>query len=297
VIIGLASTYNSQANPRLGNVDQQRILTPALGSLNFLKGEIGPVLLEVDLDDEGDTKIQTDCQINALRYIAVYLRRGNSRLEVTLVLGQQRQRLLAVVLGLEHGSSKDLHGVVFGVVLCEFLCELQGSVCLAGGLQGQGPDGRQVGAVLLDGGLGEAFVELTKGNLGAESEDLGRELVLRGERGGLEVDHTLVLARVEGAVDVEELCGEAKLARVGAVETNGRPTTLCRKGIHFGCCGRIGSREMGVVDDALWPQLFTVSLSWRGNSAEITRGRWADRLQSIHFHRRHYINDTPFTNL
>lgn len=57
---------------------------------------------------------------------------GNSRLEVTLVLGQQRQRLLAVALGLEHGSSKDLHGVVFGVVLCEFLCELQGSVCVAG---------------------------------------------------------------------------------------------------------------------------------------------------------------------
>lgn len=110
------------------------------------------------------------------------------------MLGQQRQRLLTVALGLEHGSSKDLHGVVFGVFLCEFLCELQGSVCVAGGLQGQGPDGRQVGAVLFDGGFGEAFVELAEGDLGAESEDLSGELVLGGERGGLEVDHILVLA-------------------------------------------------------------------------------------------------------
>ena len=124
------------------------------------------------------------------------------------MLGEQRQRLLALSLGLEHSASENLHGIIFRVVLCEFLCELQGSVCLAGGLQGQGPDGRQIGAVLLDGRLGEAFVELTEGNLGAELEDLRGKLVLRGERRGLEVDHTLVLARVEGVVDVEELCGE-----------------------------------------------------------------------------------------
>lgn len=110
------------------------------------------------------------------------------------MLGQQRQRLLAVSLGLEHSSSKNLHRVVFGVVLCELLCELQGSVCLAGGLQCQGPDGGEVRAVLFDGRLGEAFFELAKGNLGAESEDLSGELVLGGERGGLEVNHILVLA-------------------------------------------------------------------------------------------------------
>lgn len=147
-----------------------------------------------------------------------------------------------MVLGLEHGSSKNLHGVVFGVVLCELLCELQGSICVAGGLQGQGPDGRQVGAVFFDGGLGEALFELAEGNLGAESEDLCGELVLRGECGGLEVDHILVLTGVEGAVDVEELCGETGLALIGAVERAGRLTALCRKGIHVGCCGRIGSR-------------------------------------------------------
>jgi hypothetical protein len=48
-------TYNSQANPRLGDIDKQRILSPALSSLDLLKGEIGPVLLKVDLDDKGDT--------------------------------------------------------------------------------------------------------------------------------------------------------------------------------------------------------------------------------------------------
>ena len=33
----------------------------------------------------------------------------------------------------------------------------------------------------------------------------------------------------------------------------------------------------GVVDDVQWPQLFTVALWRRGNCAEITRGKWADR--------------------
>jgi hypothetical protein len=46
---------------------------------------------------------------------------------------------------------------------------------------------------------------LTKGNLGAELEYTGGELVLGGEGGGVEVDHVLVLAGVEGIVNVEEL--------------------------------------------------------------------------------------------
>lgn len=94
-------------------------------------------------------------------------------------------------------------------------------------------------------------------------------------------------------MDVEELCGEAGLALIGVGEGYGRLTALCRKGIHVDCCGRIGSRGMGVVDDALWPQLFTVALWWRGNSAEITRGRWADRLGSIQFN----FNSTSSTNV
>jgi hypothetical protein len=38
---------------------------------------------------------------------------------------------------------------------------------------------------------------------------------------------------------------------------------------------------MGVVDDVLWPQLFTVASWRRGNSAETKRGKWADRLGTI----------------
>jgi hypothetical protein len=41
--------------------------------------------------------------------------------------------------------------------------------------------------------------------LGTELEHASRELVLRGEGGGLEVDYVLVLTGVEGIVDVEEL--------------------------------------------------------------------------------------------
>lgn len=47
--------YNSQPNPRLSNVDQEGVLCPALGSLNLLQGEIGAVLLEVNLNDQGNT--------------------------------------------------------------------------------------------------------------------------------------------------------------------------------------------------------------------------------------------------
>lgn len=49
------STYNSHSNPGLGDVYEQRVLRPALGSLDFFDGEIGAVLLEVDLDNQGDT--------------------------------------------------------------------------------------------------------------------------------------------------------------------------------------------------------------------------------------------------
>lgn len=48
-------TYNSHANPRLSQIDQQRVLGPALGGLDFLEREIGAVLLEMNLDNQGDT--------------------------------------------------------------------------------------------------------------------------------------------------------------------------------------------------------------------------------------------------
>lgn len=49
------TTYNSQADPRLGQVNKQRVLGPALGGLDLLKREVGAVLLEMDLNDQGNT--------------------------------------------------------------------------------------------------------------------------------------------------------------------------------------------------------------------------------------------------
>lgn len=50
------STYNSHSNPGLGNVNEQRVLRPALGILDFFDGKIRAVLLEVNLDNQGDTR-------------------------------------------------------------------------------------------------------------------------------------------------------------------------------------------------------------------------------------------------
>ena len=44
-------TYKAQANPGFGNVDEEAILCPFSSCLNFFEGEIGAVLLEVDLYD------------------------------------------------------------------------------------------------------------------------------------------------------------------------------------------------------------------------------------------------------
>lgn len=129
----------------------------------------------------------------------------HSRLEVTLVLGEHSDRLLVMSLCLQHGCSKHLHGCIVGVVLCEILGQLQSSFGLARHLLGKGLGGGQVGGILFAGNGGQDLVALAKGNLGTELEHASRELVLGGEGGGLEVDYVLVLAGVEGIVDVEEL--------------------------------------------------------------------------------------------
>lgn len=76
-------------------------------------------------------------------------------------------------------------------------------------------------------------------------------------------------------MDVEELCGEAGLALIGAVERTGMRTALCRKGIHVGCCGRIGSREMGVVD--VLAAVVHGGFMGKRQLCRDNRGRWADR--------------------
>lgn len=58
--------YHSHANPGLGQVDQQRVLRPALGSLDLLECEVGAVLLEVNLDDQGDTANARSVKIGLL---------------------------------------------------------------------------------------------------------------------------------------------------------------------------------------------------------------------------------------
>lgn len=53
----MPDTYNTQTNPGLGQVDKQGVLSPALGSLNFFQRKVGSVLLKVNLDDQGNTKL------------------------------------------------------------------------------------------------------------------------------------------------------------------------------------------------------------------------------------------------
>lgn len=50
----LLSSYLAHANPRFGEVDKQAILGPSSGSGDFLEGEVGSVLLEVDLGNQGN---------------------------------------------------------------------------------------------------------------------------------------------------------------------------------------------------------------------------------------------------
>lgn len=130
---------------------------------------------------------------------------GYSRLEVTLVLGKQGEGILTKILCLQDCSSENLHGRIIRVVLSKILSQLQGGVGLARDLLGKGLDSGQVGGIFFAGDYREHLSSLAESDLGAEFKYASRELVLGGEGGGLEVDHLLVLARVEGIVDVEEL--------------------------------------------------------------------------------------------
>jgi len=42
--------YQAETDPRFGDIDQQAVLGPFPGGLDFFEGEVGAVLLEVDLD-------------------------------------------------------------------------------------------------------------------------------------------------------------------------------------------------------------------------------------------------------
>lgn len=63
---------------------------------------------------------------------------------------------------------------------------------------------REVWGVILILDFGEDLVGLAESDFGAELQEAGGEVVFRGERGGVKVENGLVLALVEGAVDVDE---------------------------------------------------------------------------------------------
>lgn len=108
-------------------------------------------------------------------------------------------------MGLQNCASEDLHGSILGVVLGEVLSELKGGVGVARDLLGKGLGRGEVGGVLFARDSSYHLIGLAKGNLGAKLQYTGGELVLGGESGGVEVDHVLVLAGVEGIVNVKEL--------------------------------------------------------------------------------------------
>lgn len=170
--------YHSHADPGLGQVDQQRVLGPALGSLNLLEREVGAVLLKVNLDNQCDTVFPI-WHVSAALCPAM-LRIVHSRLEVALVLGQQRQRLLAAALSLQDCASEGLHGAIVRIVLGEVLGQLQRRIDIASYLLGQGLCRSQVGGVLFTGDGRQYLARLAEGDLGAELEYAGWELVLWG---------------------------------------------------------------------------------------------------------------------
>jgi hypothetical protein len=45
------TTYDPHPHPRLSQINKQRILRPALSSLNLFERQIDPILLEMDLND------------------------------------------------------------------------------------------------------------------------------------------------------------------------------------------------------------------------------------------------------
>jgi hypothetical protein len=87
--------YFAHADPGFGNVDKQTVL-------GFFGSEVGAVLLEVDLHDEGYTRGLL-ARIQALR-----IRLGawrDARIQTALVFAQQRQCVLCLPRLLEYHAA------------------------------------------------------------------------------------------------------------------------------------------------------------------------------------------------
>lgn len=175
-------TYHAHPHPRLSKVEHQRVLRPALRGLHFLQRQVDPVRLQVDLHRQGH------------------------RLQIPLMLGQQGERLVRLALRVQHRAAQHLDGRVVRRFSRQGLRGPQCRVVLACRVLREGLDGRQVGSLIVR-NLRQHIGRLAQGDLGAELQQAGWQGVLGREGRGVEVDHMLVLALVEGVVDVDEFCG------------------------------------------------------------------------------------------
>jgi hypothetical protein len=129
-------------------------LRPALSSLHFLERKIDPVLLEMDLNNQGNS------------------------LQIPLMLRQNRQRLLAPALSLQHRSPQNLHRGILRIIFRQFLRQLERSLGIARRELRQRLHRSEIGVLFfaLDGG--QDFGGLAEGELGAELQDAGGKVVV-----------------------------------------------------------------------------------------------------------------------
>lgn len=110
---------------------------------------------------------------------------------------------------MQHCPAQNLHVPVLRVLRRQFLRELLRCLLVPRRVLHQRLHRGEVRGVLLvvavD--IGERIVGLSQGDSGAELEYARRQLVLRGEGGGVEVEDGRVLPLVEGVVDVDEFYG------------------------------------------------------------------------------------------
>ena len=116
---------------------------------------------------------------------------------------QQTQRNIRLPSGLENCPSQNLDTGIIGVILRESISEFDCGIGIPRRVQRQRLHGGEIRSVLFGVDIGDGGVGLAEGDLGAEFEEASWELVLWGEGGGVEVEDGLILALVEGVVDVD----------------------------------------------------------------------------------------------
>lgn len=123
------------------------------------------------------------------------------------MLRQQRERLLRQSSIGQHAPRQQLHAQIVARAGRQLLRLGDGLVRALGALQvgRQRRGGLEVGDARFTGRLGDDIVVLAEGEAGAELQHADGQRVGGGEGGRVEVDDLLVLALVEGVVDVDEL--------------------------------------------------------------------------------------------